>query len=151
MATVTIFTGLCGSGKTYESKELERRYKSHGENVERFEEILGRKEIDFPRIVQELKSGTDCIVEEAFYCVRVFRVEFIDVLNEQVPEANVKWECFENNLEVANANVEFWTNEIISTEQGKEINRLREINQRLSENFECPEGCTPKPIHRRTT
>jgi len=103
MAKVTFFIGLCGSGKSHESKELEKQYLKREQKVKMFQEIIGREQI--PELIQTLKDGIDCIVEEALYCDPIHRNKIQQRLEQVVPEADIQWECFENNLKAANWNV----------------------------------------------
>lgn len=141
MAKVTLFAGLCGSGKTYESKQLEQQYSERGEKVEMFREVLGPnpKETD---IIQKLKDGVDCIVEEAFYCVRFFRDRILQRLEQEVPKADIQWECFENNLEDANWNVQ---NRPYDDAEAEDLVKLN--TEKLHPNYDTGD-ITTKPIFR---
>ena len=102
MPTVTFILGLCGSGKTWLAEQL---HKETGAQL--FDEPIGR-ELQ-PTIVQCLKEGRDCIVEELFYCVPGYRDAMMSMLND-VPDLVIKFICYENDLEAANANVRRRTN-----------------------------------------
>jgi hypothetical protein len=74
MPTVTFILGLCGSGKTWLAEQM---HEETGAQL--FDEPIGEKLQ--PKIVQCLKEGRDCIVEELFYCVPGYRDEMVLLLN----------------------------------------------------------------------
>lgn len=123
MAKVTFFAGLCGSGKSYESKELKWQYLERGQEVKMFREVLNPN-IE-PQIIQTLKEGIDCIVEEAYYCMPDCRNRILQMLDQEVPDAEIKFVLFENNLKVANWNVQNRTYDFEAVARLIENERLR--------------------------
>ncbi len=138
MAIITFTIGLCGSGKSHYSKILSQKT---GVNV--FEGI--GKDIEdnsnWPIIINHLKSGEDCIVEEMDFCFQPPRDVVKNYIIETVPDTFIKWICFENDLDSANWNVERRTN------KGEIKNHLR-INRRLHKRYTYQAGAEIIPITR---
>jgi hypothetical protein len=130
----TIIIGLCGSGKTYLA---DQRHSETGARV--FEGIVEKKQE--PEVSRWLASGSDCIVEEISYCLPWFRNDFIDMLRQEIPEAEIEWICLENDLESANWNVRHRTNK-------GEIEKHIKINARVAARYTYPDGCRPLAIKR---
>ncbi|SRR6266851_10033102 len=99
MPTATFILGLCGSGKSCLAKQIQKESGA---------KVLDEGFIVTPRmqqeLVEELRNGRDCIVVEITLCREDVRQEFIPWLLRHVPEAQIKWICFRNDLEKANAN-----------------------------------------------
>ena|ERR1700733_3777295 len=133
MATATFILGLCGSGKSWLA---ERLHDSTGAEV--FDEPIGRE--TQPAIVQCLGDGRDCIIEELFYCVPGYRDAMVALL-EAVPNVVIKFICYENDLDAANANVRRRTN------KGRVEQHLR-LNTHVSPLYTLPDGCERRPIFR---
>lgn len=101
MAKVTFLLGLAGSGKTHRGEVL------RGETgAEIFEGTEGEKKDALLRVmVQRLIEGKNCIVEEIAYCLPSRREAIVATLCSLVPNVEIEWICFENDLESANWNV----------------------------------------------
>jgi len=134
MTTVTFLLGLCGSGKTHLAKELRE-----ATGAEIFEGVEHHKSL--PAIVQHLRNGKDCIVEEIAYCDSHTREEIITRLRSLVPEVQIECICFENDLESANWNVVHRTN------KGGVEGHLA-INRSWHGVYKCPDGAKIRPITR---
>ena len=134
MAKITFILGLCGSGKTHLSEQLK---KETGAEV--FENLLtgGRS---LPGLIQCLKDGKDCIVDEVRFCLPVYRHEIIQSLSE-IAGIRIDWICYENDLESANWNV------IHRTNKGDTEGHL-DINLRLHPHYDYPAGAKIIPIQR---
>ena len=98
MTKVTFVIGLCGSGKSWLVDQL--KY-DHPEAVT-FESLIGNNQMGLLRHC--LEQGRDCIVEEISFCHSGRRKWIVDFLS-QVPELQIEWKAFENDLESANWNV----------------------------------------------
>ena len=70
MPKVTFLLGLCGSGKTYWSERLR---ETTGAKV--LESLLHNNAS--VALIQRLKDGKDCIVEEFKYCIPEYRDEIL--------------------------------------------------------------------------
>jgi hypothetical protein len=133
---LTFVIGLCGSGKTYHSEQLAKET-----GAELFEGLVEKQQTDLPRLLQCLKDGKDCVVEEISFC-RPDNREFITrLLSQKVPDAQIEWICIENDLEAANWNVTHRTNK-------GEADRHMEINGRVHQQYSYPDDCTLLPITR---
>lgn len=102
MAKVTFILGLCGSGKTFLANQLKEET-----GAEIFEGVAGsHNPSGMSDMLDRLRRGMDCIVEEIAYCCSHSRAAVVNVLRSQVPEVQIEWICFENDLAGANWNVE---------------------------------------------
>ncbi len=137
MAKITFFLGLAGSGKTWQAKRLEEET-----GAERFEGILGKENPEaLPRIIQLLKAGRSCSIEEIQFCRPQWR-EWIEArLRSQAPDVEIEWYCFENDLEKANWNVE-------NRPDKGNILELHYWNEQWHDLYEYPKGVEPTPIYR---
>src|SRR5262249_12908836 len=97
-----------------------------------------------PVLIDKLKQGKDCIVEEITYCHAWARDEMVRCLKSQVPDLTIKWICLENDLETANWNV---ANRPVKNEPG-EAERHQEINRRVATFYTYPPDAERRPIHR---
>ena len=134
MATVTFLIGLCGSGKTYLSDAMR-----HQTGAEVFESLVGAQTV--PALVESLRSGRDCIVEEITFCRQDARERITEFLLYACPGVRMNWICFENDLESANWNVRHRTNK-------GSAGRHMEINARVSQVYSYPPGAIPRAITR---
>lgn len=101
VAKVTFLLGLAGSGKSHRAEELKAQT-----GAEIFEGTEGEKKEELLRaMVQQLKDGKNCIVEEIAYCLPSRREAIVATLCSLVPSVEIEWICFENDLESANWNV----------------------------------------------
>jgi hypothetical protein len=135
ISKVTIILGLCGSGKTWHADRLIRE----GKALKKFDEnFLSR---DFPgqpeELVQELRSGNDCVVVEIAFCLAPDREAFLTWLKAEVPDVVVEWLCIENDLEKANKNCR--------ARPGKDAEEHIAINLKVSPNYKYPDNA-PEPI-----
>jgi len=133
MARVTILIGLCGSGKSYTADEICRHTGALF-----FDEPIGRK--SEAEIAQRLREGRDCVVEEAFYCIRNHRDGFLAVLSS-VPDVEIRFVVFADDIESANWNVQRRTNKARVPEH-------MAINAHLKAHFSFPDACEIRSIHR---
>jgi len=131
--TVTFILGLCGSGKTHLSEELALQ---SGADI--FESLVGNNA--FAELSQRLASGMDCIVEEICFCIPSWRDEILQILS-QIEGLEVRWICFENDLDSANWNVDRRTNKADAETHNR-------INQQLHPHYVYPNGADIRPIHR---
>jgi hypothetical protein len=134
MAKVTFILGLSGSGKTYLSRRLQTET-----GAELFENVLS-DDTSVPALIECLKAGKDCIVDEVRFCLPTYRDGIIQPLS-QIPGLETHWICFENDLESANWNVMHRTN------KGDPEGHL-DLNLRLHPHYEYPAGAEIIPIQR---
>lgn len=99
MAKVTFLLGLAGSGKSFLAEKLKKQT-----GAEIFEGTEGEQSHK-QRMLQHLAKGGNCIVEEIAYCLPSRREAIVSNLCSVVPDIEIEWVCFENDLESANWNV----------------------------------------------
>lgn len=134
MAKVTFILGLSGSGKTRLSEQLK---KETGAEV--FENVLSDSS-SIPALIERLREGRDCIVDEVRFCLPSYRDEILGCLSE-ISDLTIEWICYENNLESANWNV------MHRTDKGDPEGHL-DINLRLHPHYEYPPNAEIIPIQR---
>ena len=140
MAKVTFVLGLAGSGKTpYAEKLKAETGAEYFEGTENSQKNILRKQ----RMLQHLVSGGDCVVEEIAYCLPSFREGIVAELCSRVPNVEIDWVCFENDIESANWNV------VHRTHKGDVPGHLR-INQCYQGLYIYPGGAKPIPITRKS-
>jgi len=97
---VVIVLGLSGSGKSKLASELEAA------GFLKFDEGVYKwwSGSSYGKLMTSVANGKDCVVVDIAYMVERERAELIADLRAQRPDADVRWICFENNLERANEN-----------------------------------------------
>ncbi len=137
MAKVTFLLGLAGSGKSFLAEKLKMET-----GAEIFEGTEGKENPEMlPTMVQHLRGGKNCIVEEIAYCRPQGRQKVVTYLRSHVPNVQIEWLCFENNLESANWNVRNRKNK-------GDIRGHLAINQCWHGWYQYPDGATIIPITR---
>jgi len=133
MARLTMILGLCGSGKSWLAERL-------GEQTGAllFDEPIGRNHET--EIVQHLRAGRNCVVEEFFYCVESHRSKFVR-LASAIPGVEIEFICYENDLEAANWNVRRRRN------KGRVQEHL-DLNNSVSPHYTYPDNSVRRPIFR---
>jgi hypothetical protein len=134
MAKLTFVLGLSGSGKTHLSEQLE---KQTGARL--FTSLLA-DDSGLIVLLNCLKDGKDCIVDEVRFCLSAYRESIIQAL-APIADLEIHWICFENDLETANWNV------IHRTNKGDAEGHLN-INLRLHPHYTYPANAEIIPLHR---
>ena len=134
MAKITFILGLSGSGKTYLSERLK---KETGAEV--FTNLLA-DESGLTALIESLREGKDCIVDEVRFCLPAYREQILQSLS-QITSLDMRWICYENDLETANWNV------IHRTNKGDPEGHL-DINLRLHPHYTYPANAKIVPIQR---
>ena len=134
MAKITFILGLSGSGKTYLSERLK---KETGAEV--FTNLLA-DESGLTALIESLRDGKDCIVDEVRFCLPAYREQILQSLS-QITSLDMRWICYENDLETANWNV------IHRTNKGDPEGHL-DINLRLHPHYTYPANAKIVPIQR---
>ncbi|HEX9270585.1 MAG TPA: hypothetical protein VGA01_00070 [Candidatus Binatia bacterium] len=134
MAKITFILGLCGSGKTYLSERLKKET-----GAEIFTNLLA-DESGLTALVESLQDGKDCIVDEVRFCLPTYREQILQSLS-QITSLDMRWICYENDLETANWNV------IHRTNKGDPEGHL-DINLRLHPHYTYPANAEIVPIQR---
>jgi hypothetical protein len=134
MAKATFILGLSGSGKTYLAQKIK---KETGAEV--FENIL-EDGSSLAVLIECLKAGNDCIVDEVRFCLSSYRDEIVQQLS-QIPGVEINWLCYENDLESANWNV-------IHRKDKEDPAGHLDINLRLHPHYEYPANAKIIPIQR---
>jgi deoxyadenosine/deoxycytidine kinase len=134
MAKITFILGLSGSGKTYLSERLK---KETGAEV--FNNLLA-DDSGLNALIESLRDGKDCIVDEVRFCLQAYREQILQSLS-QITSLDMRWICYENDLETANWNV------IHRTNKGDPEGHL-DINLRLHPHYTYPVNAEIVPIQR---
>ena len=134
MAKITFILGLSGSGKTYLSERLK---KETGAQV--FNNLLADAS-GLNALIESLRDGKDCIVDEVRFCLQAYREQILQSLS-QITSLDMRWICYENDLETANWNV------IHRTNKGDPEGHL-DINLRLHPHYTYPANAEIVPIQR---
>ena len=134
MAKLTFILGLSGSGKTYLSERLK---KETGAEV--FTNLLA-DESGLTSLIAFLRNGKDCIVDEVRFCLPAYREQILQSLS-QITSLDMRWICYENDLETANWNV------IHRTNKGDPEGHL-DLNLRLHPHYTYPANAEIVPIQR---
>jgi deoxyadenosine/deoxycytidine kinase len=134
MAKITFILGLSGSGKTYLSERLK---KETGAEV--FTNLLA-DDSGLNALIESLRDGKDCIVDEVRFCLQAYREQILQSLS-QITSLDMRWICYENDLETANWNV------IHRTNKGDPEGHL-DINLRLHPHYTYPVNAEIVPIQR---
>jgi hypothetical protein len=134
MAKITFILGLSGSGKTYLSERLK---KETGAQV--FTNLLADAS-GLNALIESLRDGKDCIVDEVRFCLPAYRKQILQSLS-QITSLDMRWICYENDLETANWNV------IHRTNKGDPEGHL-DINLRLHPHYTYPANAEIVPIQR---
>ena len=134
MAKITFILGLSGSGKTYLSERLK---KETGAEV--FTNLLA-DDSGLTALIESLRDGKDCIVDEVRFCLPAYRQQILQSLS-QITSLDMRWVCYENDLETANWNV------IHRTNKGDPEGHL-DINLRLHPHYTYPVNAEIVPIQR---
>src|SRR5438105_14227294 len=98
MAKVTFILGLCGSGKTYLAEQLKNET-----GAEVFENLLSDGS-RLPALVECLRDGKDCVVDDARCCLPAYRNEIVQHLSRIIC-LKMRRICYEDDLECACWNV----------------------------------------------
>lgn len=134
MAKVTFILGLSGSGKTY----LAQRLKIES-GAEVFENLL-EDDSSLPVLLERVKNGKDCIIDEVRFCLPAYRNEIVQRLSE-ITGVQIHWVCYENDLESANWNV-------MHRKDKEDPAGHLDINLRLHPHYEYPADAEIVPIQR---
>jgi hypothetical protein len=134
MAKITFILGLSGSGKTYLSERLK---KETGADI--FTNLLA-DDSGLAALIESLRNGKDCIVDEVRFCLPAYREQILQSLL-QITDLDMRWICYENDLETANWNV------IHRTNKGDPEGHL-DINLRLHPHYTYPANAEIVPIQR---
>jgi hypothetical protein len=134
MAKLTFILGLSGSGKTYLSERLKKET-----GAEIFTNLLA-DESGLTSLIAFLRDGKDCIVDEVRFCLPAYREQILQSLS-QITSLDMRWICYENDLETANWNV------IHRTNKGDPEGHL-DLNLRLHPHYTYPANAEIVPIQR---
>lgn len=134
MPKVTFIIGLSGSGKTYLSEHLKKET-----DAEVFTNLLA-DDSGLDALMESLRDGKDCIIDEVRFCLPAYREQILRSLS-QIAGLEMRWICYENDLETANWNV------IHRTNKGDPEGHL-DLNLRLHPHYSYPVNAEIVPIQR---
>src|SRR5688572_18856351 len=84
-------------------------------------------------VVDALRSGKSCAVVKISYCDPMPRIAFEWEIRKAVPDVQLQYICFENDLQKANANCR-------RRRDGRDIQMLYAINGDVSASYTIPPG-----------
>lgn len=93
--TITVVTGLAGSGKSYFARSLPADLLMDDDFFDRQSDFMAA-----------LREDRNCVIVEAAFMFPKNRDLLAQWLGTNVPNAQVEWIFFENDLAAANANCE---------------------------------------------
>jgi len=131
MAKAIFILGLCGSGKTNLANEIKKQNQAviydEGLLSDKFESI-------YKSILENLRHDVDCVIVEINLCTKEAREFLLLKLNQDLPNTEKIWKCFENNIEKANKNV------IKRAKKGEktDIEGHKRINEEISPTYSYP-------------
>lgn len=134
MVKITFIVGLSGSGKTEMSERLK---KETGAEV--FTNLLA-DDSGLGVLIKSLRDGKDCIIDEVRFCLPAYREQILQSLSH-IAGLDIRWICYENDLETANWNV------IHRTNKGDPAGHL-DLNLRLHPHYTYPPNAEIVPIQR---
>ena len=134
MAKITFILGLSGSGKTYLSERLKAET---GAKV--FTNLLA-DDNGLSALIESLRDGKDCIVDEVRFCLPAYREQVLQSLS-RIANLHMRWICYENDLQTANWNVIHRTNKA-------DAEGHLDINLRLHPHYTYPADAEIIPIQR---
>jgi hypothetical protein len=134
MAKITFILGLSGSGKTYLSERLKAET---GAKV--FTNLLA-DDNGLSALIESLRDGKDCIVDEVRFCLPAYREQVLQSLS-RIANLDMRWICYENDLQTANWNVIHRTNKA-------DAEGHLDINLRLHPHYTYPADAEIIPIQR---
>jgi len=135
MATATFVFGLCGSGKTWQAKQV-----SASTGAEWFDGPYGNDL--WPAITASLERGRDCVVEEICCCEEACRRDVVRRLSA-LPGVTVEWRYFEKDIESAN-----WNIDNADDRSGKDPGDHKRANLETARRYTYPASGQPIPITR---
>src|SRR5262245_55003945 len=121
-ASLTLILGLCGSGKSYTLDRLDAEVKSPHDGFA----LNHNGEIEY--VIEALRAGRSCAVVEIAYCERGARASFLTWVRREVPAVEIRFICFENDVQKANANC-------VRRDDGRDLQRLFAINKHFSASY----------------
>ena len=134
MAKITFIVGLSGSGKTEMSERLK---KETGGEV--FTNLLA-DDSGLGVLIELLRDGKDCIIDEVRFCLPAYPEQILQSLSH-IAGLDMRWICYETDLETPNWNV------IHRTNKGDPTGHL-DLNLRLHPHYTYPPNAEIVPIQR---
>lgn len=135
MPKIIFILGLAGSGKSHLANQIHRET-----GASCFEGIVGDTG-EMARMLDHLQRGGDCVIEEIAYLLPSNRERIVADLTSRFPGIEISWECFENDVDAANWNVERRTN------KGSPGNHMY-MNSVYQALYIYPGAATPRKIFR---
>lgn len=132
VGTLTVIIGLCGSGKSWVLDRLDVEVKLPHDGF-----ASDRRHFD--HVVDGLRSDKSCAVIEIAHCDPIQRTTFEREIRIAVPHVSIRYICFENDLRKANENCR-------RRKDGRDLERLRRINDHYTEVYSIPAGAEVRPI-----
>jgi predicted kinase len=138
---ILVLVGLPGSGKTTLSEKLEAEgwlvfddYKANAiDDCSHF-----RKSKHFESLLVSLHAGRNCVVADVDFCKAEARTEAEQVLRDEVPDMEVRWIYFSNDIASCEANIRH--------QKGRNFeDRLTAIH-RYSSQYTIPSGAEVRSV-----
>ena len=140
MPTVTVITGLAGSGKTeFLNKMVGVECFDEGVRTDQPQKFGG----NLQRFLDAIGSGRNCAIVEIAYLTQKARDELERVVGARYSETVFNWIFFENNPEAANWNCFNDPNRTQEQAEGSVWN-----NKRWTKLYEIPNGAAVQKIRK---
>lgn len=136
--TVTVITGLCGSGKSHLAEQL-----ATGHAV-KFDEGFLATRSQRRRFWRFVRAGVPCVVVDIGFCNPARRKRFRNQIARRAGAVRLRWIFFENSLCCANWNCIHRTNKHGRNQRQKHL----KINRTLTMVYRIPPGARVRSIHR---
>lgn len=139
MPTVTIVSGLPASGKSTYSRKLA---KERG-NLRLFDEVAAvyfhEETNGLMSLIEHLRSGQDCVVNESTMVLKPNRELICQILNATVAGLIVEWHVFELNITQCLKNAEL-------DKTRSDLSLRKMLIQRWGMEYTRPNNCTVLPV-----
>lgn len=142
MKKITFILGLCASGKSFRANKIAEKTKALLIDEGFIPGIGPLFEENYKKVVKQLNENKECVVIEIAYCQEIARNFITEQLERDVPDVQIKWLCIDNNLEIANKNVEIRESKKVNGDANGHI----DINNRVSKIYTYPDDGEIIPI-----
>lgn len=148
MPKVTFIQGLVASGKSHLASELEAlgAFKIDDSGFNPTGEWAVHFNTNYPAVISKLQEDINCVIVEVYYNQQANRETITQRLNSDVPDVQIEWIFFDNDLETA-----LW-NCFTRYYKGEKNDLVGAIAQnfRMHQFYEIPDEVDKRPIFKTT-